>query len=245
MLLGMAPDQAEPVRRTVGAPPALHAGRAPGRLRLGDQLPHPPAGGERVDRELPVGGLRARRRQDDVRARGAALPRARSPTSLPRRTRRCGTACRTAAIRTRVLRRADARLRQRARHRPGLPGNRAWGREILARCDHERPRRRPRRGGRDRRTPGTLERLIADARGAASGWAALGAERARVGAARGRARARGSPRATAGSDDGRGGQDARRGRPRGERGDRLRPLLRRERARARHASRAPASSRRG
>ena len=59
---------------------ALRAGRAPRRVRRRDQLPGPPARGERVERELPLRRLRSGRRPalfDRERDRFLALDRAR------------------------------------------------------------------------------------------------------------------------------------------------------------------------
>ena len=52
--------QAEAVRKDVGAPAALHAGGAPGRVRRRDRLPDPPARGGRQPGELHVRRLRTR-----------------------------------------------------------------------------------------------------------------------------------------------------------------------------------------
>ncbi len=93
-------------------PPAVHAGGAPGRVRLGDQLPHPAARGERQPGELHVGRVRARRaaRCSSARSGGSARrwprSRRRAATRCPSRT---GAALRAAARR---------RLREPARHRP-------------------------------------------------------------------------------------------------------------------------------
>ena len=75
MLLGMAQGQVEavdPRRRTRAA---VRPGGPPRRVRRGDQLPRAPPGGERLQRQLPLRGVRARRRPGDVRPRARPVPR--------------------------------------------------------------------------------------------------------------------------------------------------------------------------
>ena len=94
---------------------ALHAGRAPRRVRRRDRLPDPPPRGGRVAGELHVGGLRPRRGSCPLRAREGALPRVRArradrrvPAAEPRAGPR---SCPTPSAPT-------DRLREHPRHRP-------------------------------------------------------------------------------------------------------------------------------
>ena len=63
---------------------AVRAGRAPRRVRRGDQLSRAAAGGERLERQLPLRRLRSRRRPRDVRTGARPLPRVARPRRRPR-----------------------------------------------------------------------------------------------------------------------------------------------------------------
>ena len=95
MLLGMAQGQAQVVKREVGTAAALHAGRAPARVRRRDRLPDPPARRGREPGQLHVGRVRAARPPRALRARARPLPGV-APRARPHRAR-SPIGCRTAA----------------------------------------------------------------------------------------------------------------------------------------------------
>ena len=168
-------------------------------------------------------------------------------TAPERSTRGAPTAVVSAAVGRRASRpRAHASgFHNAADTDPSLPANRAWGRAILGpRRGHrtlgvdtiaaarDRRRRRARRDHRHRRHRrrrlGPEERRRARRACCTAPATALARE----------------PRPPDRGDGRRDRQDHRRGRPRDQRGDRLRPLLRRARQGPRRACRAPSSCRR-
>ena len=84
MLLGhgAGPGRGDRPRGRTRAP--LRAGGASRRVRRRDQLPGAPARRERVERQLPLGGVRSRGRPGDVRARARPVPRIARARRRPR-----------------------------------------------------------------------------------------------------------------------------------------------------------------
>ena len=114
MLEGMAPTQAELLRRRRQGSAAVHAGGGRAGLRRGHQLPVPTPGGERLGGELHPPPVRPAARQRRVRGRSNQVPgRGRRPVvgrAVPAPTP--GPPPPTPACRS------GRRLLQRARHRP-------------------------------------------------------------------------------------------------------------------------------